>query len=129
MSAERYSLGTVTVRVRVQGPIGICATAPVVAVRYDDGTWDAETPRQHEVLQWTIGGVARGAAEELTELISPSWWILANALTASRVRRAIDEAVETAAEHRLAAWLASASSSEAAAHDHTRDVREEGIAT
>jgi len=124
MPAERYSLGTVTVRVRVQGPIGISATAPVVAVRYDDGTWDAEAPRQHEVLQWTIGGVARGAAEELTELISPSWWILANALTASTVRRAIDEAVELAAGNRLAAWLASASSSEAAAHDHTRDARE-----
>ena len=124
MSAERYSLGTVTVRVRVQGPIGISATAPVVAVRYDDGTWDAETPRQHEVLQWTIAGARFGAAEELTELISPSWWILADALTASRVRRAIDESVETAAEHRLAAWLASASSSEAADHDHTRDARE-----
>ena len=124
MPAERYSIGTVTVRVQVQGPIGISATTPVVAGRHDDGTWDAETPRQHEVLQWTIDGARFGAAEELTELISPSWWILADALTASTVRRAIDEAVETAAEHRLAEWLASASSSEAAAHDHTRDARE-----
>lgn len=124
MPAERYSLGTVTVRVMVQGPIGISATAPVVAVRYDDGTWDAEAPRQHEVLQWTIAGARAAAAEELTELISPSWWIRANALTASRVRRAIDEAVELAAGNRLAAWLASASSSVAAVHDHTRDVSE-----
>ena len=124
MPAERYSLGTVTVRVRVQGPIGISATAPVVAVRYDDGTWDAETPRQHEVLQWTIAGARFGAAEELTELISPSWWILANALTASTVRRAIDEAVELAAGNRLAEWLTSSNSSEAAAHDHAGDVRE-----
>jgi hypothetical protein len=124
MPAERYSLGTVTVRVRVQGPIGISATAPVVAVRYDDGTWDAETRRQYKVLQWTIAGASFGAADELTELISPSWWILANTLTASTVRRAIDEAVELAAGNRLAAWLASASSSEAAVHDHTRDARE-----
>ena len=121
---ERMSLGTITARVRAQGPIGVVVTAPVVAVHYDDGVWDVECPRHEEVLRWTLEGAPPSVAVELTELVDPNQWMTFGGLGTYRLRLELDRVTMEAAERELAAWLAAASSSEAAVHDHTRDVRE-----